>query len=61
MVVSLDGIQVLSVPVAATAWTDYSVSTLQAAGRHTVAVAFLNDFGSGCDRNLRVDKLSFSP
>jgi glucose/arabinose dehydrogenase/PKD repeat protein len=61
MVVRVDGTQALSTPVPATAFTDYAVPLMVAAGTHTVDVAFTNDFygGAGCDRNLHLDKVSF--
>ena len=62
MVVTVDGTSVLSVAVAATNWTDYPVALPLAAGSHSLSVAYTNDFmGGGCDRNLRVDTLTFVP
>lgn len=62
LLVSVDGKQVLSVLVSATTWTDYKANLSLAAGSHTVRVAFDNDLyvQGGCDRNLRVDKLTFT-
>lgn len=61
MVVRIDGNQVLATPVAATNWTDYGVNVPIAAGVHQVAISFTNDaIAAGCDRNLRIDKLSFT-
>lgn len=62
-VVSVDGRQAAAFDVAATKWTDYVVRGAWAAGRHTVKVSFTNDlYGAGAgDRNLRVDRLTFSP
>lgn len=62
MAVKLDGTQVMLVPVAATTWTDYSVDTPVSAGTHALSIAFTNDFKvtGGCDRNLRLDKVTFS-
>ena len=65
MAVSVDGTQAMSVPVPSTAFADYeadlAVPAGLPAGSHTVAVAFTNDYGSGCDRNLRVDSVELLP
>lgn len=61
MRVDLDGREVLRTPVPSTGWDSYSVPVPVPAGTHTVAVAFTNDHSKrGCDRNLRVDSVSFS-
>ena len=62
MAVSVDGSRKLDVAVTATGWADYAVDAGLANGSHTVAVAFTNDAqgANGCDRNLRVDKLTIS-
>lgn len=67
MIVRVDNIQVYSGAVSATSWTDYIVARSVPAGMHNVSVEYNNDFtnfkgNSGktrCDRNLRVDKISF--
>lgn len=59
MVVEVDGGVVLSTTVGATTWTDHAASVPLAAGTHTVAVSFTNDHLAGCERNLRVDRVSF--
>ena len=59
MAVSVDGRRVLDVAVSTTGWSDYAADVGLAAGAHALAVAFTNDaHGAGCDRNLRVDKLT---
>ncbi len=56
--VALDGVVVATVPVPATAWTDYTVAGSWPAGRHRVALSFTNDAATpDCDRNLRLDRL----
>src|SRR3954454_17302633 len=60
MSVRVDGHEVLAVDVTATTWTSYATDVALADGAHTIAVAFTNDaMATGCDRNLRVDDLSF--
>ncbi len=61
MAVSVDGVQVMSVPVPTTTFADHTVARAVPAGSHTIAVAFTNDYGSGCDRNLRVDSVELVP
>jgi hypothetical protein len=59
---AIDGRVVLTASVATTTWTTAGADVALADGPHTVAVAFTNDAsGAGCDRNLRVDALTFSP
>jgi endoglucanase len=61
MVVAVDGRSAGTVAVSATTWTSYRVPVVAAAGSHTVALTFPNDFqGYGCDRNLRLDDVSFA-
>jgi hypothetical protein len=60
MVVKVDGTQVMSVPVPTTGFADYSADLATAAGSRTIDVSFINDYGTGCDRNLRVDKITLS-
>jgi hypothetical protein len=59
--ISIDGAVVKTGTIAATTYTTTSVATSLGAGTHTVKVSFTNDYlQSGvCDRNLRVDTVSF--
>jgi endoglucanase len=60
MVVKVSGTRVLSRSVWASKWTDYSVSIVPVSGAQTVKIHFTNDRRTkACDRNLRVDKVSF--
>ncbi len=60
MVVKVDGKQVLSKEVPETGWTDHAAPVSLASGEHDVAVSFTNDHtATSCDRNLRVDKITF--
>lgn len=61
-VISIDGIAVFTVSIPATSWTQYTTPLNIAAGRHTIAVSYNNDFNvSGvCDRNLRADYITLS-
>ncbi len=59
MVVKVDGAEVLSKEVPETGWTDHAATGALASGEHDIAVAFTNDYTSSCDRNLRVDKITF--
>jgi hypothetical protein len=62
MTLAIDGTTVLSQPVASSEWSTYAKNVSLPDGAHTVTVAFTNDFvGPGCDRNLRVDSITFSP
>jgi hypothetical protein len=61
MVVSLDGRTVMTKDVTQTTWTVFSGSIGAPDGKHTVTVAFTNDYKSAtCDRNLRVDKVTLT-
>jgi hypothetical protein len=61
MVVTLDGKTVMTQDVTASTWTAYSASLGAADGPHAVTVAFTNDYRSAtCDRNLRIDKVTFT-
>lgn len=61
MVVEIDGQALLTASVSATAWTAYAADAGLADGEHAIAVRFTNDAaGGGCDRNLRVDSISFT-
>jgi hypothetical protein len=60
MVASVDGAQVMSVPVPTNTWADYTAPVSLAAGSHTVSVGFTNDYAKTCDRNLRVDLVEAS-
>ncbi len=61
MAVSVDGHRVGRVTVSTTSWTDYRLSVSLRRREHKVAIAFVNDrfVRGGCDRNLRVDEVSF--
>jgi hypothetical protein len=60
MVVKVDGTMVMSQAVQQK-WTNYEASTKIFGGTHRVSVRFTNDYrrSSGCDRNLRLDKIDF--
>jgi endoglucanase len=61
MVVSVDGKVAMTKDVTQTAWNVFSASIGAPDGSHTVTVAFTNDYAaSGCDRNLRVDKVTLT-
>ena len=61
MQVLLDGVQVGSVAVAATVWTDYALPGAWPAGPHRLQVSFTNDHGAaGCDRNLVLDRVQLT-
>jgi endoglucanase len=56
MTLRVDGIQVLSAGVSSTSFTTYDSTIQVAAGTHTLAVSYDNDYRSKrCDRNLRLD------
>ena len=58
---SVDGAAVGTAAVTATTWTDMVFPGTWTAGSHQIAVSYLNDIaGHGCDRNLRLDRLSFT-
>jgi hypothetical protein len=62
MVVAIDGNAVLRASVSSAGWATYAAPAAPADGPHTVTVSFTNDYlGDGCDRNLRVDAIEFSP
>jgi hypothetical protein len=63
LVVKLDGTQVLSTSVSQTSWTSFRVDVPLTVGVHLFEVTFPNDYygGTGCDRNLNVDVITFSP
>lgn len=58
--VLIDGTEVLAVGVTAKTWTEYTAAVSAPAGSHSLSVAFLNDYRSGCDRNLFVDRVTFA-
>ena len=58
MRVYVDGTAVFTTNVDAVEWTDYTVNRNLAAGQHSFAVEFTNDFQFFCDRNLLIDKLT---
>jgi predicted xylan-binding protein with Ca-dependent carbohydrate-binding module/glycosyl hydrolase family 16 len=61
MVVNVNGQNVLSKRIYATAWTDYTINLSLPAGSHALKVSFNNDnwMPNVCDRNLLVDTISF--
>lgn len=60
MTVKVDGRKVIQKWVWQTGWTDYAADVSLDDGGHMVEVAFGHDYGtSDCDRNLRVDEVSF--
>ncbi len=61
MLVTVDGTNVLDTDVSSTTFADYTANVNLSAGSHTVKVSFTNDrVRRNCDRNLRVDKLTFN-
>jgi hypothetical protein len=63
MVVSIDGVESLSTPVASSSWQEYRTPADLGAGMHTVSVEFSNDHYEppACDRNLYIDTVRFLP
>ncbi len=60
MVVRVGGKRVLSKLVSETRWTNHVASIAPVRGEQTVGISFTNDYRtSTCDRNLRVDEVSF--
>jgi hypothetical protein len=59
MSVWVDGNRILSSYVSQTRWAAYTAWANIPAGSHTLRVTFDNDYYGACDRNLRVDLLSF--
>ncbi len=61
MVVSIDGVPRLRTEVKNAGWRDFPGVAHLKPGRHVFAFEFTNDYleGSGCDRNLFVDKMTF--
>ena len=60
-VVTVDGARVLTVNVSSQSWQTYSGAAIVAAGAHRVEITYPNNFANGeCDRNLYVDRVSFS-
>jgi hypothetical protein len=61
MTVSVDGRPLLRQSVSSTTWTTAGVDVALTNGTHSVSVSLDNDAsGPGCDRNLRLDKLTVS-
>jgi endoglucanase len=59
--VAVDGTEVALAAVPSTTWTRVTASGTWQAGQHTVAVTFPNDHRTdSCDRNLRLDRVSFA-
>lgn len=62
MTVTVEGASALDTAVGSTAWSDVPVPTPWPGGTHQVQGAFTNDYlGGGCDRNLRLDRVSVQP
>ncbi len=62
MGVAVDGTNLGTTSVSATAWTDYPATATIAAGSHTISISYTNDYRSlTCDRNLMVDKVTVVP
>jgi endoglucanase len=59
MVAAVDGLTVLDQSVPSSTWSDYGVAVSIPGGTHTVSISFTNDYLNGCDRNLRLDRVSF--
>lgn len=61
MTIKVDGTQVLSTDVNSTSYTDYTATASLTASSHAIEISFPNDeFTSACDRNLIVDKVTFT-
>jgi beta-mannanase len=62
MVVAIDGKRVMSVMVRSSTWKNYNAYLNVPSGSHKVSISFTNDHRRAlkCDRNLRVDKVSFT-
>jgi endoglucanase len=61
MEVRVDGATVLSTAVSSTTWTEYASSVPLSQGGPTVTISYANDhLESGCDRNLRLDRVNFT-
>jgi endoglucanase len=61
MRVTVDGRVAMEVAVGATEWRDYAADLALSDGPHTLAVRFTDDaMAAGCDRNLRVDRVTFT-
>jgi len=58
---AVDGAVAGTTAVSSSTWTDVVFTGSWTAGLHQLAVSYTNDaYLPGCDRNLRVDKISFS-
>jgi endoglucanase len=61
MTVSVDGRALLTQSISSTTWTTVGADVALTNGTHSISVSFDNDAsGPGCDRNLRLDKLTIS-
>ncbi|MEZ0494049.1 glycoside hydrolase family 6 protein [Kineococcus sp. TBRC 1896] len=58
--VDVDGRRVAASAVTSTTFTTLTVDGNWAAGGHRVGVGFTNDRQAGCDRNLRLDTITFT-
>ena len=62
MNVKLDGISIFNSLISQTSWTDFNITHTTSSGTHKLSIVYNNDFANGiCDRNLRVDKVTFTP
>lgn len=62
MNVKLDGSTIFNSLISPTSWADFNISRSVPAGNHTLNITYNNDFSNrNCDRNLRVDKTTFTP
>jgi hypothetical protein len=63
LVLSIDGEERLSTPVASSSWHEYPVQVDLPAGMHNVSLEFPNDHYEppSCDRNLYIDTVRFLP
>lgn len=60
LVLRIDGKEVGQAAISSKTWTDASFTVSLPSGSHRVAVSFPNDHRtSSCDRNLRVDRITF--
>ena len=56
--VSVDGVNIGTSPVTASAWTDYTATAPIGAGTHTIGISLINPLWFGCSRVLYVDTIS---
>jgi hypothetical protein len=58
--IKVDGTTVGSVSLTSTSYKNYSFSADVPAGSHTVDIVYANDYRGSCDRNVLIDKITFS-